>query len=152
MLLSWGSGKNWRQCWVSLSFLYMAGQWPLEGLWANYWLSSLRIGASVLLCVTYLSITTLTLWFFPRNSTYLWRQSHYIVQVARWVFLVQCKGTFLSEDNYVFVKTPNRRTFFFPETENLNFGDWKLPRNWECLKVWKLCKGKKVTFGRLGQH
>ena len=24
----------------------------------------------------------------------------------------------------VFVITPNRRTFFFPETENLNFGDF----------------------------
>ena len=33
------------------------------------------------------------------------------------------KGTFLSEDTDVFVRTPNRRTFFFPETENLNFGD-----------------------------
>ena len=33
------------------------------------------------------------------------------------------KGTFLSEDNDVFVKTPNRQTFFFPETENLNFGN-----------------------------
>ena len=25
----------------------------------------------------------------------------------------------------VFVITPNRRTFFFPETENLNFGDFQ---------------------------
>ena len=33
------------------------------------------------------------------------------------------KGTFLSENTDVFVITPNRRTFFFPETENLNFGD-----------------------------
>ena len=33
------------------------------------------------------------------------------------------KGTFLSEDTDVFVITPNKRTFFFPETENLNFGD-----------------------------
>jgi hypothetical protein len=40
-----------------------------------------------------------------------------------------CKGTFLSEDADVFVITPNRRTFFFPETENLNFGDSKLFRN-----------------------
>ena len=30
------------------------------------------------------------------------------------------KGTFLSEDTNVFVLTPNR---YFPETENLNFGD-----------------------------
>ena len=30
------------------------------------------------------------------------------------------KGTFLSEDTNVFVITPNR---YFPETENLNFGD-----------------------------
>ena len=32
-----------------------------------------------------------------------------------------CKGTFFSESIDVFVITPNRRTFFFPETENLNF-------------------------------
>ena len=31
------------------------------------------------------------------------------------------KGTFLSEDTDAFVITPNRQTFFFPETENLNF-------------------------------
>ena len=36
---------------------------------------------------------------------------------------VKVKGTFLSEDTDVFVITPNRRAFFFPETENLNFGD-----------------------------
>ena len=40
------------------------------------------------------------------------------------------KGTFLSDDNDVFVIISNRRTFFFPETENLNFGDWKLLRIW----------------------
>jgi hypothetical protein len=34
------------------------------------------------------------------------------------------KGTFLSEDTDAFVITSNRRTFFFPETENLNFGDF----------------------------
>jgi hypothetical protein len=34
-----------------------------------------------------------------------------------------CKGTFLSESTDVFVITSNRRTFFFPETENLNCGD-----------------------------
>ena len=34
-----------------------------------------------------------------------------------------CKGIFLSEDADVFVITPNRRTFFLTETENLNFGD-----------------------------
>jgi hypothetical protein len=39
------------------------------------------------------------------------------------------KGRFLSEDADVFVTTPNRRIFFFPETENLNFGDLKLLRN-----------------------
>ena len=34
------------------------------------------------------------------------------------------KGTFLSESTDVFVITPNRQTFFFPETKNLNFGDF----------------------------
>ena len=33
------------------------------------------------------------------------------------------KGTFLSKSTYFFVITPNRRTFFSPETENLNFCD-----------------------------
>ena len=32
------------------------------------------------------------------------------------------KGTFFAESTDVFVTIPNRRTFFFPETENLNFG------------------------------
>ena len=31
------------------------------------------------------------------------------------------KGTFFSESTDVFVITPNRRTFFFPETETENF-------------------------------
>ena len=31
------------------------------------------------------------------------------------------KGMFLSESTDVFVITPNRRTFFFPETETENF-------------------------------
>ena len=33
------------------------------------------------------------------------------------------KGTFLSEGTDVFVQTPNKRTFLFPETENYDFGD-----------------------------
>jgi len=33
------------------------------------------------------------------------------------------KGTFLSEDTDVFVISPNRQTSYFPELENLNFGD-----------------------------
>jgi hypothetical protein len=33
------------------------------------------------------------------------------------------KGMFLSEGTDVLVITPNRRTLFCPETENLNFGD-----------------------------
>ena len=36
---------------------------------------------------------------------------------------VRDKGTFLSEDTDGFVISPNRRTFYFPELENLNFGD-----------------------------
>ena len=48
-------------------------------------------------------------------------------------FLISCtqstlvltlgKGTFFSESADVFVITSNRRTFFFPETKDLNFGD-----------------------------
>ena len=37
---------------------------------------------------------------------------------------VLIKGTFLLEDIYVFVISPNKRTFSFPEHENLNFGDF----------------------------
>ena len=33
------------------------------------------------------------------------------------------KGTFFSESTDVIVITPNKRTFYFPETENLIFGD-----------------------------
>ena len=33
------------------------------------------------------------------------------------------KGTFLSKDNDVFVISPKRQTFYFPELGNLNFGD-----------------------------
>ena len=56
------------------------------------------------------------------------------------------KGTSLSEDTDVVIISPNRWTLFFPETDNLIFGVWKLIRNWECPKVWKLIglKGKKV--------
>ena len=54
------------------------------------------------------------------------------------IFLTDIKVRFFSESTDAFVITPNRRTFFFPETENLNLGDWKLLRNWGCLKVWKL--------------
>ena len=42
------------------------------------------------------------------------------------------KGTFLSEDTDVFDITPKRRTFFFPESENLNFDD--------CLEIEKVLK------------
>ena len=38
--------------------------------------------------------------------------------------IVLGKGTFLSESPDDFVITRNRRTFFFPGTENLNFGDF----------------------------
>ena len=61
----------------------------------------------------------------------------------------------MSEDINVFVKTPNRQTFFFPETENLNFSD--VTEN--CLEIedvlkfekLKACMGKKATFGWQGQ-
>ena len=34
------------------------------------------------------------------------------------------KGTFFSESTVAFVRTPKTLTFFFSETENLNFGDF----------------------------
>ena len=39
-------------------------------------------------------------------------------------FGTSVKGTFLLESTDIFVITPNRQTFFFPETEKLNFGDF----------------------------
>ena len=66
---------------------------------------------------------TLTLYF------YLTHISYYTCYMRSENLLKICKGTFLSESTYLFVITPNRPTFFFPETENLNFGDkvaWKL--------------------------
>ena len=36
---------------------------------------------------------------------------------------------FLSKGTDFFVITPNKRIFFFPETENLNLGDFKLLKN-----------------------
>ena len=42
-----------------------------------------------------------------------------------WIILTSfCKGTFLAEGIDVFVISPNRRTFYFPELLNLNFGDF----------------------------
>ena len=38
--------------------------------------------------------------------------------------MTSAKGTFLSESFDVFVITSKTRTFFFPETEILNFGDF----------------------------
>ena len=38
--------------------------------------------------------------------------------------VVHNKGMFLSESTDVFVITPIRQTFFFPETRNFNFGDF----------------------------
>ena len=66
---------------------------------------------------------------FEKKPFQFWREI--------WIQVV-VKGTFFSESTDVFVITSNKRTFSFPETENLNFGDWKLLRNWGCLKVWKL--------------
>ena len=45
----------------------------------------------------------------------------YVVDLRFWSRYVKVR--FFLESIDVFVITPNRRTFFFPETENLNFGD-----------------------------
>ena len=63
------------------------------------------------------------------------------------------KGTFLSKGTECFfVITPNKRTFFFPETENLNFGETeKCLENEDVLKFKSLepFKAKKAAFGWL---
>ena len=50
----------------------------------------------------------------------------------------------MSEDNDVFVTTPNRRKFFFPE----NCSEIEDVLKFESLEA---CKGKQVAFGWLGQ-
>ena len=45
------------------------------------------------------------------------------IEVVQDKMAPKLKGTFLSEGTDVFVITPSKRTFFFPETENLNFSD-----------------------------
>ena len=63
--------------------------------------------------------------FWPKTMRHfcLRNQQIYILQIHRTFNQIQVKGTFLSESTDVFIITPNRQTFFFPETENLNFGD-----------------------------
>ena len=43
------------------------------------------------------------------------------------------KRTFLSEGTDVFVISPNRGIFYFPELENLNFGDFQDQMRPSCL-------------------
>ena len=43
---------------------------------------------------------------------------------SNYLLTPSAKGDFYSEDTDAFVITSNRRTFFFLETENLNFGDF----------------------------
>ena len=49
------------------------------------------------------------------------QKGHFFERCKSWIW--QMIRPNMSEDNDVFVITPNRRTFFYPETENLNFGD-----------------------------
>ena len=63
-------------------------------------------------------------YFFNFTNSLRERRSSVARKLKSYILVyVPVKGTFLSEDNDVFVITPSRRTFFFPETENLNFGD-----------------------------
>ena len=75
------------------------------------------------------------------------------IEVVQDKIIPKLKGMFLSEGTDVFVITPNKRTFFFPETENLNFGDWNCLEIEDVLKFEYLeaCKGKKAICGWLGQ-
>ena len=62
---------------------------------------------------------------------------------------INIKGKFLSEDTDVFVISPNRPTFYFPELENLS-----LVVTENCLEIedvlkfesLEACKGKKAAF------
>ena len=52
------------------------------------------------------------------------RQKTCQFQFKKFVKLMDHKGIFLSESTDMIVITPSRQTFFFPETPNLNFGDF----------------------------
>ena len=45
---------------------------------------------------------------------------------------------FFPESTDAFAISSNIWTFYFPELEYLNFDDWILLRNWECLQIWQL--------------
>ena len=59
------------------------------------------------------------------------------------------KGTFLSEDTDAFVITPNRQTFFFPETENLNFVIFVIFKAALASSRWLSCPYKALSFHTL---
>ena len=55
------------------------------------------------------------------NQCFFDTESTCKVRLARTLII---NGTFFSEGTDVFIITPNRRNFFFPETKNLIFGDF----------------------------
>ena len=81
--------------------------------------------------------------FVPSKSTNI---HTYVLQIHRTFNKIQVTGTFLSESTDVFIITPSRQTFFFPETENCFEIEDVLQS--ESLEA---CKGKKAAFGWLGQ-
>ena len=61
--------------------------------------------------------------FDQRTSNFLWNIKILVFRYQTRYYNELVRGTFLAEDTNVFAITSNRRTFFFTETENLNFGD-----------------------------
>ena len=99
----------------------------------NFWFDDIFTQAINMKCAAFKQYN---LWFSDRNdlSTLSGKKT---CQTSMCIFCCY-HLTILNILRVRFCLTSNRRTFFFPGTENLNFGDWKLLRNWGYLKVWKL--------------
>ena len=90
--------------------------------------------AELLLSTKYVFLWFLQFWppIFQPYSTY----AAVLLPIDWQMLTMSLKVRFYSEDTDVFVIPPNSRTFYFPNFENLSFGNWKLLRNCRHLKVW----------------
>ena len=77
-----------------------------------------------------------------------WNKGMFILTISK-IYRYVCvllvgKGAFLSESTDVFVVTPNRRTFFFPETENL-----VISKAAQACQMWPSSPYKPLSFQTL---
>ena len=149
--LNWEGGNYFILIWFQNSFILLANYfiWEFEQILLFYW--EIILNSRKLFYFHFMWHPS------EKKLFYFSRKWFYFEIISFWFDFILSgllfKGTFLSESTDVSVITSNRRTFFFPETENLNFGDWKLLRNQGVLKFESLepCNGKKAIFGWLRQ-